>query len=96
MKDLGLLRYFLGIEVARSLKSISLSQRKMPYLLEETGTLGSKPIGTPMDPNSHFDQNLGESLADPGEYRRLIDKLIYLIVTRPDIIFVVGVLSRYI
>jgi len=48
-----------------------------------------------MDSNIHFDQNIGEPLADPGEYRRLIGKLIYIIVTRSDIIFVVGVLSRY-
>jgi len=48
-----------------------------------------------MNPNIHFDQNLGESLADLEKYKRLIDKIIYLIVTRPDITFVVGVFSRY-
>jgi len=55
--------------------------------LEETSTLGSKPIDSPMDPNIRFDQNLGEPLAGLGKYRRLIGKLIYLTVTRPDITF---------
>ena len=58
--------------------------------MEETGTLESKPIDTPIDSNICFDQNLGEPLADPGQYRQLISKLIYLTVTRPDITFVVG------
>ena len=94
MKNLGLLRYFLGIEVYRSSKVLSLSQRKyLAYLLEETGKLGFKPIDTPMDPNICFDQNLKESLVDLRKYRRLISKLIYLTVTRSDITFIVSVLS---
>jgi len=54
-------------------------------LLEETGAVGSKSIDTPMDLNIHFDQNLGESLANPEKYKQFIGKLIYLIVTRRDI-----------
>jgi len=64
--------------------------------LKEIGTLGSKPVDTYIDPNIHFDQNLGEPLANPGMYKRLIGKLIYLTVTRSDIRFVVGVLSQYV
>ena len=63
--------------------------------MKETGTLRSKPIDTPMNPNIHFDKNLGELLVDPRKYRRLIDKLIDLNLTRLDISFVKGVLSRY-
>ena len=51
--------------------------------MKETGTLGSKPIDTLMDPNIHFDQNLGEPLTNSGKYKQLIGKLIYLIVSRP-------------
>ena len=95
MKDLDLLRYFLRIEVARSLKGLSLSQRKHLTDLLKKGTLGSKPIYTLINFSIRFDQNLGEPLVDPKKYRRLIVKLIYLTVTRPDIMFIVGMLSRY-
>ena len=66
MKSLGLLRYFLEIEIARSPKGLSLSQRKyLTYLLKEIGILGFKPIDTPMYLDIRLNQNLGEPLADP-------------------------------
>lgn len=51
-KDLGKIRYFLGIEVARSKLGINLSQRKYVLdILEETGLLGAHLVDTHMDPN---------------------------------------------
>ena len=55
-KDLGRLRYFLGIEVAKGRHGLVLSQRKYTQaLLSEIGMLGSKPAETPMDPNINMD-----------------------------------------
>ena len=52
VKDLGQLRYFLGIEIARNPTGIVLSQRKYVLdLLSETGMLGCRPASTPIDPN---------------------------------------------
>jgi len=87
---------FLGIEVAHQKHSVLLSQRKYALdLLEKAGLLGCKTATTPMEVNVNLCFDDIYTLDDPGRYRRLIEKLIYLTVTRPDITFIVGVLSRF-
>jgi hypothetical protein len=97
IKDLGKLKYFLGIEIAYSKeKGLFLSQRKYVLdLLNETGKLGAKPANTPMEPNKKLYLDEGELLKDIGQYQRLVGKLIYLTVTRPDISFAVSLVSQF-
>ncbi|XP_058000734.1 uncharacterized mitochondrial protein AtMg00810-like [Hevea brasiliensis] len=95
-KDLGLLKYFLGIDVMRSKKGIFLSQRK--YVLDfltETGKLGAKPCSAPITPNLQLLAGDSELFEDPERYRRLVGKLNYLTVTRPDIAYAVSVASQF-
>ena len=69
-KDLCKLRYFLGIELARSKEGIELSQRRYVLdILEETSLLGSKPVETPMDHNVKLYEDQGELLSNPKRYR---------------------------
>ena len=63
-------------------------------LLKEAGMLNSKPVYLPMDPNTSMTQE-GVLLSEPDKYRKLIGKLIYLTITRPDITYTVQVLSQY-
>ena len=95
-KDLGPLKYFLGVEIARSKKGIFLSQRKYVLdLLTETGKLGAKPCSAPMTPGLQLWKDDGEPFEDPERYRRLVGKLNYLTVTRPDIAYPVSVVSQF-
>ena len=57
--------------------------------------MNSKSVDTPMDPNVKLLPNQGEPLSGPEKYRRLVGKLNYLTVTRPDISFVVSVVSPF-
>ena len=83
------------MEVARSKKGISISQRKYTLdLLEETGMLDCKPIKTPIEQEGKAKLIEGD-MVDKGRYQWLVGKLIYLSYTKPDITFAVSVLSQY-
>lgn len=61
---------------------------------KDTGYLGSKPAVTPMDSKLRLTATSEELLADGSEYRRLIGRLVYLTITRPDLSFVIQNLSQ--
>ena len=92
-KELGMLRYFLGIEVMRSKHGIFLSQRKYVLdLLSKIGKLGVKPCSYPMAPGVHLTRE-SKTFEDPERYRILVGKLNYLTVTRLDIAHLVSICS---
>ena len=94
-KDLGMLRYFLGIEVIRNKHEIFLSQRKYEVdLLSETRKLGVKPCSSPMVLGVHLTKE-DKTCDDPERYRRLVGKLNYLTVTRLNIAHSISVVSQY-
>lgn len=96
MKDLGLLKYFRGIEVARNNQGFYLSQRKYVLnIIAETGLLGAKPSTFPMEQNQKLSLSTSPLFQEPEKYRRLVDRLIYLAVTRPKLSYSVHILAQF-
>jgi hypothetical protein len=96
MKDLGNLKYFLGIEVARGRDGIFLCQRKYVLdLLAETGMLDCKPISTPIEQNHRLAEYPDQNPTNQSRYQRLVGRLIYLSHTRPDVAYAVSVVSQF-
>ena len=94
MKDLGALKYFLSVEVARNSKGLYLCQWKYTLdILAETGLLGARPISTPIEPNHTLARATGGYHDDPEKYCRLVGRLIYLSFTRLDLAYAVHIFS---
>lgn len=95
IKDLGPVKYFLGIESARSDKDIYLNQMKYTWdIIKDIGFENARIAIVPMEQNhSLLSNTTSPYLFNPAPYRRLVGRLIYL--TRPDLSYVVHILSQF-
>jgi hypothetical protein len=96
MSDLGLLTYYLGIEVKQTSDGIFLSQGSYAKkILEKGGLLGCNLCLVPMQPKLKLKKESSMKKVDPTEYGSLVGSLRYLVNTRLDLVFSVGYVSRY-
>jgi histone deacetylase 1/2 len=99
VKDLGVLHYFLGIEVqSPSPGCLLLRQRKYALeLLARAGMLKCSPATTPMPSSERLCSVDGDALSseEATRYRSIVGGLQYLTVTRPDLSFVVNKVCQY-
>jgi hypothetical protein len=96
MKYLGVMHYFLGLEVWHRTDDIFLSQGKYTMEILKKFVMiecKSMPIPMVMDLNKMSDTDSGD--VDPHLYRQLIGSLMYLVNTRLDICYAVNVLSQF-
>ncbi|XP_047339860.1 uncharacterized mitochondrial protein AtMg00810-like [Impatiens glandulifera] len=96
MTDLGLMKYFLGLDVKQSYVGICISQER--YALEifkKFKMEDCNPVSLPMEPGTKVSKFDGGERADAGRYRSLVGSLMYLTSTRPDLMLSVGITSRF-
>ncbi|GJX04059.1 retrovirus-related pol polyprotein from transposon TNT 1-94 [Tanacetum coccineum] len=97
IKDLGLARYFLGIELCNTENGTFLHQRKYVLdLLKDAGLTATKPTPFPLPQNMKLSLDKGKLISNPESYRRLVGRLLYLSMTRPDISYAVQHLSQFV
>ena len=95
MTDIGLLHYFIGMEVYQSHGGIFLSQhRYLRQLLETYSMSNCRPLSYPMDPNSKLSREDNSPIfEDITKYKRLIGSLLHLTYTKPNLSYSVSILS---
>ncbi|WJZ90555.1 hypothetical protein VitviT2T_009691 [Vitis vinifera] len=96
MSDLGIMNYFLGMEIYQCSWGIFISQRKYAMdILKKFKLESCKEVATPLAQNEKISKNDGEKLEEPSAYRSLVSSLLYLTITRPDLMFPASLLSRF-
>ncbi|KAL3612663.1 hypothetical protein D5086_003683 [Populus alba] len=96
MSDLGIMNYFLGMEIHQNSSGIFVSQKKYVVdILKRFKLESCKEVTTPLAQNEKISKNDGEQLEEPSAYRSLVGSLLYLTATRPDLMFPAGLLSRF-
>lgn len=96
MTDLGRLSYYLGIEVKQGTECIELNQSSYAKkILEKDGLGDCNSTKYPMDPKEHISKDEKGRTVDPKMYKIMVGGLRYLVNTRPDIAFSVGIVSHY-
>ncbi|KAL0317673.1 UNVERIFIED_CONTAM: Retrovirus-related Pol polyprotein from transposon TNT 1-94 [Sesamum angustifolium] len=96
MSDLGLMHFFLGIEINQEKEGIFMCQRKYTEtLLKKFKMESCKTVTTPLVTGEKYQKEDGSQKVDGSIYRSLIGSLLYLTATRPDIMFATSLLSRF-
>jgi hypothetical protein len=96
MSMTGELKYFLGFQIKQLQEGTFISQTKyIQDILKKFGMKNAKPIKTPMGTNEHLDFDTGGKSVDQKVYRSMIRSLLYLCVSRPDVILSVCMCARF-
>ncbi|KAK6156644.1 hypothetical protein DH2020_010892 [Rehmannia glutinosa] len=96
MTYIGLMAYYLGVEVKQQEYGIFISQEGYAKeILKRFKMDNCKPINTPVECGIKLSKYDGEEKVDPTLYKSLVGSLRYLTCTRPDILYATGVISRY-
>nr|GEX77631.1 copia protein [Tanacetum cinerariifolium] len=96
MSMIGKISFFLGLQISQSPRGIFINQSK--YALESLKKYGFEfcdPVDTPMVEKSKLDEDKEGKAVDPSHYHGMIDTLLYLTSSRPDLQFAICMCARY-
>lgn len=97
MTYMGLMLYFFSIKINQTDKGIFISQKKYTGdILKKFKMEACKPILTPAEERLKLAKDGSGDLVDATNFRRLIGNLRYLTATRPNIVYRVGIVNRFI
>ena len=93
---IGELSYFLGFQIKQLKNGIFVSQGKyIKDMLKKFGMDDAKAISTPMGTNGNLDSDASDNMVDQKMYRSMIGSLLYVTVSRPDVMFSVCMCARF-
>ncbi|GJW40385.1 uncharacterized mitochondrial protein-like protein [Tanacetum coccineum] len=96
MSDLGELTYYLGIEVSQGKDCVEIKQERYARkILKEAGMEDCNATSYPMEKDLKLSKAEDEPEVEATQYRKVVGCLRYLLHTRPDLTYSVGVVSRY-
>lgn len=96
MSDLGKMKHFLGVEVKQCAGGIFICQRRYAKeVLARFGMEDSNAVKNPIVPGTKLRKDEGGVTVDETLYKQVVGSLMYLTVTRPDMMFGVSLISRF-
>jgi hypothetical protein len=96
MTDLGIMKYFSGIEVDQSTKGIFFCQKKYATdIIKRFCMEKCNPAETPIPLGTKLSKKDEGPTMDSTLYKSLVGSLLYLIATRPNIMYATNLVSRF-
>lgn len=96
MTDLGRMRYFLGIEILKNNHGIFMCQRKYAHdVLTQFGMQDCNAIKNPIVPGTKLSRNDAGTKVDATQFIQVVGSLMYLTATRPNLMYGVSLISRF-
>ncbi|GKF14567.1 retrovirus-related pol polyprotein from transposon TNT 1-94 [Tanacetum coccineum] len=96
MSMMGKMSFFLGLQISQSPGGIFINQSKYALeILKKYGMESSDLVDTPLVERTKLDEDLQGIPVDPTRYRGMVGSLMYLISSRPDLVFAVCMCAHY-
>ncbi|GJU49499.1 retrovirus-related pol polyprotein from transposon TNT 1-94 [Tanacetum coccineum] len=96
MSDMGLVSYFLGMEIKQLPNGVHICQRKYASdMLKKFKMFLCKPVTSPLVYKCKLSKDDGKKFANPNRFRSIVGSLLYLTISRPDLAFAASFLSRF-